>query len=405
MQAIGIFTRNLRWPVGCILVAMLIAMESCTSSSTSNPCDAGVNECIPADGGVDAAGGTGVADANLDVVSIETRGDAPAEAAPECVTAAECKNPLRPICSGAGRCQPCGSDNSCTGLASGSKCALTGACVVCLSSATCDEATPICTSDNRCVACNTQGADATACKTRNAAIPICASTGAKAGQCVECATDAQCEATSKPICDQATQACRRCQKDLECAVKSAAAPGICMSHDDGRCATSAESVIVQGGDLQAAINSAVSGGKKLVVVTDNSDRATFLGPGALSIVGRGATRPSVGSLSKPGISITGGQIYLRNLLITSSAGGILIDGAAFEIDNCEVSRNNTGTIGTSKWGGILVNNPGAPKRLSNVVINDNVGVGAVGLVCSAPVTLVNVSAKGNTGGDIAPECQ
>ena len=85
-------------------------------------CDLKVHECNPADGGADAAGGTGVVDANFDVVPIETRGDAQAEAAPECVTAAECKDLLRPICSAGGKCEGCKNDNSCTGLASGNKC-------------------------------------------------------------------------------------------------------------------------------------------------------------------------------------------------------------------------------------------------------------------------------------------
>jgi hypothetical protein len=405
---------------------ILLALACCTSPSNSGTCSVEITECTPADGGVDAAGGTSVVDANLDVVSIETRGDAPTEAAPECVTAAECKNPLRPICSGAGRCQPCGSDNSCTGLASGSKCALTGACVVCLSSATCDEATPICTSDNRCVACNAQGADATACKTRNAAIPICASTGAKAGQCVECATDAQCEASAKPICDPATQACRRCQKDMECLAKSTTAPGICMSHDDGRCATTQETVVVSGTNLQAAIDAAVSGNKALVVLKGNAEKGLYAGgpQGKLAIIGSGPMRPGVAGGFSPGIAVTSGALFLRNVTFTNSTPGISVKSASLQMQSCDVNGNTGGvqldganftiedtTISDNKigagpsaqqYGGVLVLTPGTPKTFRNVqVLNNKI----TGIVCTAAIDMTNVTATGNVGSDIAPACQ
>lgn len=328
----------------------------------------------------------------------------PDAVAPECTNNSQCSDNGRPICDVGGKCRPCAAAD-CKGPLP--FCSATGACAACLTSTDCPGTTPICSSGS-CVACNAVAAPVDGCSKRSPNKAACSPSGPLAGQCVSCATDQQCGDPTKPICSPTESACRACTTDIECVAKSSATPGICMSHEDGRCATAAETVVVNGSDLQGAITAAVTSGKKLVVVTNDSERAVFSGPAKLSIVGKGIIKPTVAGGIKPGLSVTGGQIYLRNLLVTSSAGGILIDGASFEIENCEVSRNNTGTLGIAKWGGILINNPGMPKLLRNVTINEN---SSYGLVCSAPIVLTNVTSLRNNNmsaspdDNIAPECK
>ena len=344
-----------------------------------------------------------------------------------CGTSADCKQPNAPLCV-AGTCVACGQAGSGTCAQANATtpfCAATGACVGCLAHSDCPTASPICGPSSECTACNAANAPADGCGKRDPGKTVCAKVGGTAGQCVGCVEDVSCVQRSAPICDKTTNACRRCGLDSECITKEGADPGVCMSHDDGRCATAAETVKTQNGDLQAAISSATAGGKKLVVVAADSDRAVFSGPGKLAIVGKGlVAKPAIGGGTKPALTVSGGELFLRDLLITNSTpgltatnaallrmkscdvtgntGGMLLDGASFEIESSEISDNKIGTFGTSKWGGILVNNPGTPKRLSQVKILNNK---QTGVVCSAPVTLDRVTATGNVPENVAPECQ
>lgn len=420
---------------GIVLVAIVSAMVLQACGTKRNPevchfepcadgfvCDS-LQRCVPiGDGGIgDAMNGDGplANDATTDALSGDAMGS--------CSSSKDCKVPTAPLCNN-GACFPCGVAPA---MACGNEvdplkplCAPTGECVACLGHADCPAATPICSADKSCVSCNSAAATADSCGRRDPAKAVCAKAGAAIGQCVECEQSASCTASAAPICDTLTNRCRRCEQDAECIAKAGADPGVCMAQDDGRCATSAETVKVEGGDLQAAITSAVSAGKKLVLVTADSDRATFAGPGKLSIVGKiNTTRPVIGGGTKPALTITGGDLYLRDLLITVSTpgisaaggtlrmsscevkrnvGGILLNGAAFDIQNTEISDNEIGTYMTSKWGGLLTINPGSPKRLSQVKVVNNK---QTGVVCSAPITLNEVMASGNVGENIALECQ
>jgi hypothetical protein len=387
--------------------------------------------CVPAsttDGGLDA-----IVDAASDLISSDgptdmsvTPDGATGDAMGTCLTSADCKQPTTPLCV-AGACAPCSqaATGACAQANSATPfCAQGGECVGCLVHADCPVASPICGPARTCVACNATGAPSDTCSKREAAKSVCATNGNVAGQCVGCVTDNTCGSIGAPICDKVSNTCRRCDVDAECIAKVGADPGVCMAHDDGRCATASETQKVQGGDLQAAITAAIAGGKKLVLVSESTDRAVYPGPGKLAIVGKGLLKPPVGGGTKPGISITGGELFLRDLAITNSApgvsvtnasllrmtscevtgnnGGILIDGASFDIQVSEISDNKIGTFGVAKWGGVLANNPGTPKRLSKVKVLNNK---QTGLVCSVAITLDQVTATGNVPEDIAMECQ
>ena len=104
----------------------------------------------------------------------------------------------------------------------------------------------------------------------------------------------------------------------------------------------------------------------------------------------------------PGLQFLGGTVYARGFRVTQSTGGILIDGAAFDLRNIDVSGNDVGDFGLTKWGGILVNNPASPAMMRDVSITNNA---QIGLVCSTTIDIDGtVIANNNVGGDIDSAC-
>jgi hypothetical protein len=234
-------------------------------------------------------------------------------------------------------------------------------------------------------------------------------------------------------------------------------PGVCMDHQDGRCATDAETVWVEsrvgcttsatvGGTFaapyclaQLGIDAArSSSAKRLVLMRGSLTPGWQASPPAgvqLSVVGQGgATIVPSSSGSGIGIDVTGGDVYIRNVTIRgvttpggetgtgivarsgsvlrlssvraedNKGGGILLDGAAFDIRNTRADRNGAAQFGPlTVWGGILVNNPPAtgPARLEKVSV---VGNKAAGLACSQAVSGSGVSAIGNASFEITTTC-
>jgi hypothetical protein len=161
--------------------------------------------------------------------------------------------------------------------------------------------------------------------------------------------------------------------------------------------------------------------------TNNKPLVVLMGPLAGGFTGVSLTTPLtvVGksavitpTASTDGISVNGGEIYLRNLTVQGStslatgiginaapapgstvtlhmdtcavtnnpSGGILLNGAAFDIKNTTVSNNGSGTtIGGTRWGGIRVDSlpTAGPTTLSLVTVQGN---GQVGLSCAGSVT-------------------
>jgi hypothetical protein len=219
---------------------------------------------------------------------------------------------------------------------------------------------------------------------------------------------------------------------------------------DGHCATDGETIYVgptstcnesNAGTAQAPVCSlangisiAKSGSKPVVIVRGTLAAATptIAVSSPLTIVGKNAAviSPSAGG---DAITITSGEIYLRNLTIQGTAspktgigikaapdpsatitlhmdtcavkdnpgGGILLNGAAFDIENTTVTGNGVGINAGYSWGGILVQSLPAngSTNLNLVSIKNNI---APGLTCaaSAPIQGTGVSSSGNTVTDI-----
>jgi hypothetical protein len=388
-----------------------------------------------------------------------------------CAIDGDCPTPGLPFCVD-GRCVACKTGEQCKGGAP--ICSADHACVSCaLADAGCPAVTPACEADSgrcvecladveckgapdksfcvagACVGCTTAAADA--CAKRDPSNPACLA----GGICVECAANDDCTVATKPICDTTTHLCKPCVTDSECESKPGG-PGVCMAQQDGRCATDAETIYVASPSgscpasatgsgsadapycsLQIAVTAAKSRSVPLLVLS-GSIVGGFTGvslSAPLTVVGKNAViTPASGA---DGISILGGELFLRNITIRGSAststgtgisaaatggnpvvlhldtcavienpgGGIFLNGAAFTIKNTTVIRNGPNSTG---WGGIQVQNPPAagPTTLSQVTLSDNK---QVGLACNASLAATNagsgVLATGNVGGiDISSTC-
>ncbi len=366
----------------------------------------------------------------------------------ECLNNAGCTtDPAKGFCvnNACTGCQNAGS-TACAG--SKPACPMTGTlagqCVECIDNTLCtaNAAKHFCVS-NACAGC-----DKAATNPCTGTTPACApsTTPTVGGQCVGCISNAQCSGTT-PICATATNTCRKCAADTDC---SGVGPGVCMT--DGHCAADAETIYVGPSgtttcsdttgtgsssapvcSAQAGVTLAKSGSKPVVLIRGTLTppslgvTTTIAVSAPLTIVGKSSAviAPASGA---DALTITSGEIYLRNLTVQGSTspatgmgikaspdsgssvilhidtcavinnpgGGILLNGAAFDIKNTTLSGNGPGAFGGSTpWGGILAQNPptAGPANLSLVTIQNN---GFGGLSCSGAITGSGVLAAGNT---------
>jgi hypothetical protein len=304
----------------------------------------------------------------------------------------------------------------------------------------CSADRPACGSTGACGPC---AAGSTVCVTRHSSTPVCGASGA----CVECASNADCASAAKPACDTQSGTCKPCTADSDCTGRPG--PGVCMAHQDGRCASDAETIYVQqtatcvttadptagsattpfcGLDKGAV---ALSATRRLFVVRGTVQGTAWTLQGSStdpqsSIVGQ-QTGTLAGGAS-PGLRVVGADLYVRDLVVTLSAqigisasggsklrlervridtnrgGGVLLDGSAFDIRNTTVVGNGPGLLpGDVSWGGIRVQNApaGGPAKLDRLTVQGNMGPG---LLCTATVEGIAVSASGNSTTDIGPTC-
>jgi hypothetical protein len=359
-----------------------------------------------------------------------------------CGTSSDCIVAGQPVCDATtNKCRACGSGTECAAIGpSTAVCLSSGACAECSKASDCVSLTkPVCDmTSNTCRACGS-GAD---CAAINTATPACHSSG----KCVACVTNADCTVSTKPICDTTTNTCRACQADSECPLD----PGICLLNIDGHCATPGETIYVQNSgscsdavvpsDPTAAtsarplcsmepVSMFLSGTRDLVRI-----RGTVAGASSPFALGSMSTAILVGQQSgtiaasvnpafslqsgnvfifdlefspsaSTGITATGGTLHLNTVTVDScKGGGILLDGAAFDIRNTTVTNNGQGQQGAITWGGILVNTLPATgaMQLDLVTIESNK---QIGLTCVGPITGSGVLASLNAGGvDISPTC-
>jgi hypothetical protein len=314
----------------------------------------------------------------------------------------------------------------------------------CTASSQCPADKPICDAQV-CRACDSaRSGDGAACASRDSTRPFCG----PSGTCVECVspTSADCTATpAKPICDPASNSCVGCTADDQCVTKGVG-PGICMSHQDGRCATDGEVIYVEnkGGCASSALTpmsgsagtpfcgpqvalDAVSTTRSLIVVSGVVSGFSWGDPSGtvpLTIIGKNAAVIAGGAAV--GIQVSGARnLYSRDITVRSGEqegviiqsgatlrldhvtvdsnrrGGILLDGAAFDIRNSTITNN--GPSADLTWGGIRVQSLPATGQteVHLLTITDNK---APGLSCVGPIQGDGVLASGNSTGDIASTC-
>src|SRR6266498_3350955 len=312
----------------------------------------------------------------------------------------------------------------------------------CQTSGQCPSSGPICLAGT-CSSC--AGADAGACAMRDSMHPVCSA----AGLCIECSASADCSG-SKPICDATANTCGPCTSDAQCAGKGIG-PGICMSHQDGRCATDAETVYVQ---FTAPCNVSPSGGNgtagspfcnlapavmtlpptaKLIVIVGGVGGSGFsvqgasIGTAQLSFIGQ-----AMAVITPPGgntvnLTVDGANVYMRNVTVKGSLdiglsvknnatvqldtvtfdsnakGGLLIDNSSFNVRNCTFTNNGPGNVMGFSWGGVRVQGTTpSTKTLANLTI---VGNKDIGLSCAWAVDNAGIYASGNMAGmEVSPTC-
>jgi hypothetical protein len=403
-----------------------------TNDHCANNADGGV------DGGADGGADGGTAAGFCDVTTNQCVG---------CVKHTDCKDPSRPICSSLQICVGCGTRNVAAGTCSTKNSALpvceadAGTCVECAGDPDCKTSTtPACdTSANKCVECM----QSSHCKLTSA--PVCDAT---AKHCVQCLKDSDCSGTT-PICTN--QQCTKCTSDAQCTTKLGANPGVCVFHQDGRCATDAEAIYVQNSATCVAASgstagsagtpfclpqdgiNAVAAGKRLVVMRGPSSAmlGNWSSPAGttasqLTVVGQnGATIGASGNIQ---IHISSGDVYIRGLAVTGGyvaslpaiqvdspstirldrciiannlGGGLVVAaGAAFDISNSVFDKNGPGSVGAVSFGGVYLGGAPAagPARFwYNSVVNN----AQVGVACgSASQPLTGLLFYNNTGGDV-----
>ena len=439
-------------------VACLVDAQ-CTADPTKGFCVA--NVCT----GCNTTGATGCSTRVDGKIVCATIGTAAGQCV-QCTADSQCTtDPTKGFCV-ANECAGCNATGAtgCAGRTDGkTTCATTGTaagqCVECTADTQCTSSPSkgFCVA-NACTGCNTTGA--TGCTGRTDGKIVCAATGTLAGQCVTCVTSSDCKVATSPICT--SNLCGACTADSQCSAKlgTTGNPGVCLNNIDGHCATDSETVYVGtigtatcsdtaagAGSaatpfcgLQKGVGSAKASSKSLVAVTGPlvQGSATVSPTSPLTIVGKSSATitPDTGT---DGIDITSGTVYLRNLIvqgvttagsqtgvgisaqpspgntvtlyitgctIKSNLGGILLNGAAFDIENTTVSNNAAGTTGVGlRWGGIRIDSlpTTGPTILNHVTIQTNA---QVGLSCSAPITTsTTVLSSGNNNGSTDPADQ
>jgi len=227
-----------------------------------------------------------------------------------------------------------------------------GICVECLKDTNCTEPTRRICENKKCGGCSS----ASQCAALDAGTSFCSS---DSGACVECRVSSDCtHDATKPICN-ASGTCVPCTTDSQCVAKASSGPGVCMFHQDGHCATDAETVYVEpssstclpsavsaGGTasmpfchLSDAVTSA--GSRQLIVLRGDSiaGGVTIQGGLKMSLVGQSATGAGgagqatvTAGAGQNGLHITGADVYVRAVQIsgtsTTAAIGIVADGSA-----------------------------------------------------------------------------
>jgi hypothetical protein len=298
----------------------------------------------------------------------------------------------------------------------------------------CPAGAPACSSSTHtCGPCATDPQ----CASKDPAHPHCA-----AGACVECNVHQDCTLDpTKPAC--VASACVPCTSDKQCQDKLGADPGVCMFHQDGRCATSDEAIYVQNDTTVCAASSSATAGTTVMpfcfsqdgidAVTAGKRLVVLRGPAPLTywsaaptgdqitIVGQQSAAVAPGAFI--GIHVTAGDVYVRGLTVQNGAskgiaadsgavlrldrvivknnagGGLLVQGAGFDVASSVFDGNGPASVAASSFGGVYLGAAvaGLPSRFwYNTLVSNR----SVGLVCADQTqTAWSLLLDGNIAGD------
>jgi hypothetical protein len=236
-----------------------------------------------------------------------------------------------------------------------------------------------------------------------------------------------------------------------------------MAHQGGRCAADTDAIYVDPGNTSCTglLRTEADGTSAQPFCTLDLARRLLNGDGSLApasrtllVVRGGPMDAAAGAFIRPagsaevsiigqnnaviaagprrGLDLENGGFYVRDLKVSLSAsigidaaaaapaavalrldhvtvdscqgGGILLDGAAFDIRNSTVTNNGPGDDVGTPWGGIRIKNLpiGGQAQLDHVTIQNNK---QIGLTCTAQISGSGVYAASNSGGvEVSPTC-
>jgi hypothetical protein len=427
---------DVRSPVKRVAVTMVvITLSACSGGQQGRRADGG-RDSVP-DGGPDARFScthTGCSDSSAPVCNTTTG------ACVQCLQTADCKGAASPICNTTtNTCVQCLQTTDCAAATSPICDTTANACRGCSTGPECaaiSPSTPACASTGACVACVGNGDCTTATK------PICDTT---ANTCRPCASDAECPA-NPGVC-MADGHCAAAGEVIFVQFNSAGCPSpdgsaakpYCAPNDAVTALTSTRHIIVivgaagdrmklnttglspvvigrkdSGGNVGSipagpatavavssdtvlirdlTVNAGTTSTSTGILVTGSSTNVTLIRVMAALGTGLGVDAESGATLAMNGCSVSG-----------NGAGGILLNGAAFDIENTTVVKNGPGTFGPTNWGGVFVNGPpgsGAAK-LALISVQNNT---PVGISCSSNIsTKISGVLASDNGVDVNSTC-
>jgi len=390
-------------------------MDNDCGSGNGLMCDTTTKMCTSAAAGAGGAGGQGGRGGAGGVH------DAGAMDAPVPCTASSCTEVTKPICAPhdgpVAACEACTDTTQCTALGTSKPACkkATGACVICVDNTTCAGTTPVCdTATNTCTKCVSDSDCA-------AAPGVCMGDGhcASAGEVIF----VQYSASGCPNAD-GTAAKPYCTLGGSTggvqALSSARTALVVVgpANDQLALATSGFAPLIVGransgmpGSIGASVAAAISVSSDNVQIRDIAVTGTTSSANGIIATGNGTkltlTRVTV-SIPK-GLAIdaeTGVTLTMASCTVSNSAGGgILLNGAAFDIENTTVTNNGPGSLQTSAAtvGGIFVNDTAsvAPVVLKQVTVTGNMGPG---IACLNAITGTGLLVYGNSTPQIGANC-
>ena len=261
-------------------------------------------------------------------------------------------------CASDGRCYRNGNGPGAGDMATGDTGDMTGGgsdmvvVEACTTSATCPAGAPVCSAQQMCSACGTEGAS-TECATYHATTPLCGPNGG----CVECFSIDQCESKHQ-TCNMTTFACAACQTNADCSSGYCnVANGLCADRSTllyvnnaptaGCTDTGAGTSSIPFCTIQKGLNiSAMNGGKVVVVRSGTYNEgviasASTLGTFTTTLVGTGkpVIKPTTGA---PAFAVAGAG---STIAVSVTLDGFVLDGTAMQMNMSAVlDCNGSSTI-------------------------------------------------------------